>query len=392
MINFGMAHNLMLKNFIHDSSEPYKEELQSILFPSFVHIYLQLLCNGHKTPVKEDIMTSLDLREGTTESLTPVNDTRPKQSEVIQNLQQSIKKVREGAPCLSSICFYTFINAYQGLCTVDISPDKTVLSAGFEDSTVKLWSITPGLIHSKQVQYDPSTLFLAADFWDLQEDPDTESKTQYREVAIMRGHNGAVYKTCFTSDSKYLLSSSEDCSVRLWDLETHTNKVCYIGHNYPVWDLDTSSVGSYFVSASQDRTAKLWITDRTYPLRTFCGHTFDVDCVKFHPNCNYIATGSSDKTVRLWSLQDGKSVRLMQGHRGTILAIAFSPNGQYLASAGGLDCCIRIWDVRKGTSYNVTQQDSHTSPELLGAFPTKSATVTYLQFSQYNLLLAAGSI
>ncbi|KAJ8299509.1 hypothetical protein KUTeg_023569, partial [Tegillarca granosa] len=266
-----------LKNFIHDSSEPYKEELQSILFPSFVHIYLQLLCNGHKTPVKEDIMTSLDLREGTTESLTPVNDTRPKQSEVIQNLQQSIKKVREGAPCLSSICFYTFINAYQGLCTVDISPDKTVLSAGFEDSTVKLWSITPGLIHSKQVQYDPSTLFLAADFWDLQEDPDTESKTQYREVAIMRGHNGAVYKTCFTSDSKYLLSSSEDCSVRLWDLETHTNKVCYIGHNYPVWDLDTSSVGSYFVSASQDRTAKLWITDRTYPLRTFCGHTFDVD-------------------------------------------------------------------------------------------------------------------
>lgn len=38
------------------------------------------------------------------------------------------------------------------------------------------------------------------------------------------------------------------------------------------------------------------------------------------------------------------------------------------------------------------RQDSHTSPELLGAFPTKSATVTYLQFAQYNLLLAAGSI
>lgn len=27
-------------------------------------------------------------------------------------------------------------------------------------------------------------------------------------------------------------------TVRLWDLDTHTNKVCYTGHNAPVWDMD----------------------------------------------------------------------------------------------------------------------------------------------------------
>lgn len=27
-------------------------------------------------------------------------------------------------------------------------------------------------------------------------------------------------------------------SVRLWDMSTHTNKVCYKGHNAPIWDLD----------------------------------------------------------------------------------------------------------------------------------------------------------
>ena len=27
-------------------------------------------------------------------------------------------------------------------------------------------------------------------------------------------------------------------TVKLWDLENFTNKVCYKGHSYPVWDVD----------------------------------------------------------------------------------------------------------------------------------------------------------
>lgn len=36
--------------------------------------------------------------------------------------------------------------------------------------------------------------------------------------------------------------------------------------------------------------------------------------------------------------------------------------------------------------------EGHTSAELLGAFPTKSATVSFLRFARHNLLLAAGAI
>ncbi|XP_046373208.2 TAF5-like RNA polymerase II p300/CBP-associated factor-associated factor 65 kDa subunit 5L [Haliotis rufescens] len=506
-----------LKHFVLDAVEPYQGELRGLLFPMFVHVYLELLCNGHKTPAhkfhdrhvsllreddshkmlikalrkmdtKLDVANSQDvgnfrdnkfsisLTEASLSYLmrhlkmednmimlqifnqffhvevkhkelsnmeltdtpkveddhaTKQSSTTPVSSDVsMSTLTQSIQKVRDGPPCMSSICVYTFLNAYQGLCSTCVSPDGESLAAGFEDSTVSLWSLTPGHIHSEAGDGDPSRIALAADLLNVEDDKAALRASCDLETLTLRGHAGAVYKTCFTPDSTYLLSCSEDTTVRLWDVRTHTNRVCYQGHNYPVWDIDASATAGYFASSSQDRTAKLWCTERTYPLRSFIGHTFDVDCVKFHPNGNYLATGSGDKTVRLWSIQSGRTVRLFQGHRGSVMSLAFSPDGKLLASAGedrrirvwdlstghlykelrghsdtvyslcfsrnssllasgGLDSCIWVWDV--GKTVDKDNPESSASPELLSAFPTKSVSVIYLHFSKHNVLQAAGT-
>ncbi|KAK3591880.1 hypothetical protein CHS0354_005083 [Potamilus streckersoni] len=517
------------KNFVQESSDPLRTELQSLLFPLFVHIYLELLCNGHKTPAhkffnrhsvlfreldkhnglleavsklysrtdvtsckeaqdyrdfkykvelsseaqtclnryikNEDNMImlqicnqhlkikvndgchdedSLQLSEEQQPTLqTPSPPSIPDSKDVhddhsLSSLQQVIQEVRDQPPCLPSICYYTFLNAYQGLCCVGVSSDKQLLSAGFEDSSIKLWRLTPGVLQSQSAEADPSLIYMSGDYLSMEDEEEEEKmkKSVEKEVLTLRSHSSTVYQTCFTADSKYLLSCSEDTTVRLWSMESYKNVVCYRGHNYPVWDLDTSCVGYYFASASQDQTAKLWCIDRNYPLRSFVGHTYDVDCVKFHPNGNYVATGSGDKTVRLWSVQEGKSVRLLQGHKGSVLALAFSQDGKYLSSAGddrrvrvwdlgsgtlfkefrghtdnihalsfskdsstlasgGLDCCIRVWDVRKSVANspaNPVFLEGHTSPELLCAFPTKSASVIFLDYSQYSVLWAAGAI
>lgn len=58
----------------------------------------------------------------------------------------------------------------------------------------------------------------------------------------------------------YLLSSSEDGTIRLWSLQTFTCLVGYKGHNYPVWDVSFSPHGYYFVSGGHDRVAR-WETE-----------------------------------------------------------------------------------------------------------------------------------
>lgn len=39
-----------LKSYLNRGSEPYRSQLQPLLYPLFVHLYLDQLCNGHKTP------------------------------------------------------------------------------------------------------------------------------------------------------------------------------------------------------------------------------------------------------------------------------------------------------------------------------------------------------
>ncbi|KAM4770951.1 TAF5-like RNA polymerase II p300/CBP-associated factor-associated factor 65 kDa subunit 5L [Rhinophrynus dorsalis] len=349
------------------------------------------------------------------------------QNEVaLDQLQDCIKKVKDGPPSLTTICFYAFYNTDQLLNTSEISPDSKLLAAGFDNSCVKLWSLRSNKLRAEPQRVDVSRIRLACDILDEEEIEDENQAGA--EVKILRGHSGPVYSTCFLSQSSGLLSCSEDTSIRFWDLENFTNTVLYQGHAYPVWDLDVSSCNLFFASGSHDRTARLWSFDRTFPLMIFAGHLSDVDCIKFHPNSNYLATGSVDKTVRLWSVQQGHSVRLFTGHRGPVLALSFSPNGKYLASAGedqrlkvwdlasgtlykelrghtdninsltfspdssliasaSMDNSVRVWDIRN--TFNSTPSDGSSS-ELVGVYTGQTSNILSVKFMAYNLLTVTG--
>jgi WD40 repeat protein len=77
--------------------------------------------------------------------------------------------------------------------------------------------------------------------------------------------------------------------VRLWTMNSYTNRVSYVGHNYPVWHVDLSNIDVYFVSASMDQTARLWNLEYNYPLRIFAGHTASVDVSSHHFCCGSFA-------------------------------------------------------------------------------------------------------
>ncbi|KAM4035783.1 TAF5-like RNA polymerase II p300/CBP-associated factor-associated factor 65 kDa subunit 5L [Anomaloglossus baeobatrachus] len=292
---------------------------------------------------------------------------------VLEQLQDCMKRVKDGPPSLTTVCYYAFYNTDNVVNTAAISPNGKLLVAGFDNSFIKLWSLKAKKLKTEANGVDVSRIQLASDI--LQESELDEQAGS--EMKILRGHCGPVYSTRFLSKNAGLLSCSEDASIRYWDLNSFTNTVLYKGHAYPVWDIDVSTCNLYFASGSHDRTARLWSFDRTFPIRIYAGHLADVDCVKFHPNSNYLATGSTDKTVRLWSSQQGNSVRLFTGHRGPVLALAFSPNGKYLASAGE-DHRLKLWDLASGTLYKELR--GHTD------------NVTSLAFSPDSTLIASASM
>ncbi|KAK4693020.1 transcription initiation factor TFIID subunit 5, partial [Phenoliferia sp. Uapishka_3] len=261
------------------------------------------------------------------------------------------KEGKDGEAAKPSVCLFTIHDAGESLTTVSFSEDSTLMAAGFSESYIRLWNLKGGKLPGIRTDFDSDSVndgtsssplsslsnslflpFLAAGLKSLRLPSGPTSRK-------LIGHSGPIYSLSFdpvpgpSGPPRYLLSASQDSTIRLWSLETFTNVVAYRGHREPVWDVEWGPRGIYFASASRDRTARLWISDKTSAVRIFAGHLSDVNCVRFHPNSLYLATGSADRTCRLWDVQKGTCVRVFTGHRGSVSTLAISPDGRYLASA-----------------------------------------------------------
>ena len=78
------------------------------------------------------------------------------------------------------------------------------------------------------------------------------------EQRTLKGHTGWVRSLAVTSDSKVLISASDDATIRFWDL---SNGRCFRtikAHAAAIRGITLSPDGMKLASASWDRTVKLW--------------------------------------------------------------------------------------------------------------------------------------
>lgn len=247
-----------------------------------------------------------------------------------------------------SVTMFTFHNTFDSINCVEFSGDNTLVAIGTSESYIRIFSL------DNQPLTSPT-------------DPSNYQPSSSRRLI---GHSGPVYALSFSpsiaipqpainghtapntsSDSqpRYLLSSSADCTIRLWSLDSWANLVVYRGHQSPVWDVRFCPHGHYFASASADHSARLWSTPQIAPLRLFVGHDSDVETLAWHPNGAYIftAAGGGDRTVRMWDIVRGNTVRLFTGHAGNVTALACAPGGHVVASADDRGEII-LWSLATG--------------------------------------------
>src|SRR6266545_3563712 len=90
------------------------------------------------------------------------------------------------------------------------------------------------------------------------------------------------------------------------------------------------SPNSMFVLAStQDSTIRLWNYQSSKCVKTYTGHVNRTYCI---PAClittkgKYVVSGSEDNKVYIWDLQSRKIMQVLQGHRGESMFAAFRNN------------------------------------------------------------------
>lgn len=99
------------------------------------------------------------------------------------------------------------------------------------------------------------------------------------------------------NSNQFLLASSWDCSVRLYDVSNNTFRLKYT-HQAPVLDCSFQDAVHAW-SGGLDRQVKVF--DFNSSTESVVGtHDSAVRCIEFCPEVNVVITGSWDQTVKLW--------------------------------------------------------------------------------------------
>ncbi len=168
--------------------------------------------------------------------------------------------------------------------------------------------------------------------------------------AEVPGHADQVTSVAFSRDGRRALTSSLDRTIRVWELPGGLQQFSLGGDGAPLWQAVYSQDEREVLSGSADGTLRLWDVPARKPLRSFLGHGKgkEARCVAFAPMPRRQAlSGGTDNLLRLWDVNSGNQVRSFVGHTATVTSVVFLADGRRAISASQ-DGTLRLWELDSG--------------------------------------------
>ena len=109
--------------------------------------------------------------------------------------------------------------------------------------------------------------------------------------------------------------------------------------------LSLKDLKRYLVSSSRDKTIKIWDFETNKCIRRLEGHTEEVKCLGVLSN-GQIISGSFDKSIKIWDPIDGTCIKTLLGHKNGVMCLKVLLCGEKVAS--GSFIMIRVWDLNNG--------------------------------------------
>ena len=214
---------------------------------------------------------------------------------------------------------------------------------------------------------------------------------QVKQRRILKGHFGKITAIHWGSDSRHLVSASQDGNILYWNAvssnklksialkssyvmsvgleQTQGNLVACGGLDNlcTVYPLDNPGAAVEMAShdgfltccrflspeeiltSSGDSTCIRWDITTSQPISTFTEHTADAMWISLKPgDANVFASSSVDLTTKLWDIRaPDKAIQTFWGaHTSDINAVEFIPSNANCLATCGQDNTVKVYDVR----------------------------------------------
>ena len=121
----------------------------------------------------------------------------------------------------------------------------------------------------------------------------------------------------------------------MWDIRRKGCIQAYKGHEDVINCIRFSPDGRWIITGSEDRTIKLWDLTAGKMLHDFKLHSGAVTSIEFHPNEFLLASGSADRTVKFWDLETFQMIASTSIEASRVRAVCFGSDN--VLFSGGQD-------------------------------------------------------
>ena len=245
---------------------------------------------------------------------------------------------------------------------VAVTPDgeKIISAADYdrsEKTTIKVWdadrgeelmslrSLFPSLNDADAIAIAPNgqKLIVNSDdtlgIWDLRWDGSL--------IATLKGHTRNITSLAITPDEKWAISSSEDCTIKVWDLQNTQKLPPLPGHKSSVQLMTVTLDGKFAVSTGY-KDIKFWDLQTGQELRNFPRETYEgaIISLLLMPDNERIIVVSKDEDFNIWNLHSGEKI-LTLFHQDDVRSVAITSDGKKAISTS-IDKTLKIWDLQSG--------------------------------------------
>jgi WD40 repeat protein/DNA-binding SARP family transcriptional activator len=239
---------------------------------------------------------------------------------------------------------------------VAFSRDGSMLATTGDDGAARVWDpITGEELGSFQdptnvevwfPTFSPDGSFLAASWPDGVRIFDLATRKMIREIGAVPG----TPRTSFSPDGEKIAISSEHVlTAVVVDVSSGAELFSLEGHKVTLKDVAWSPDGRWIATSSNDGSARLWEAETGTSRFALLGHAATIQDLEWSPDSTRLVTGSGDGTAKVWLVTEGGPRELLslsaQDTRSGIRGVAFSPKGNRVMTTDEAITATKIWDV-----------------------------------------------